>query len=167
MAQSDAMPSRTSIMVAAARAFGSREPDESVRNPDWMAERLLGPEELALIHEHPLSSAFARNYAEAAKDLEIFELVMLMLIRTRFLDELFQRALREGIEEFVILGAGFDSRAYRFADELGTRKVIEVDSAVTQEWKRRRVEAALGGLPANVTYAPMDFTRETLGDVLL
>ena len=43
------MPSRTSIMVAAARAFGSREPDETIRNPDLLADRLIGDEELALI----------------------------------------------------------------------------------------------------------------------
>jgi hypothetical protein len=51
-------PSRTSIVVAALRAFGAREPDEIVRNPDWLAERLLTPEDLELIREHPISASF-------------------------------------------------------------------------------------------------------------
>jgi hypothetical protein len=46
------LPSRTAILVAAARAFGSREPDESVRNPDLLADSLIGPAELALISDH-------------------------------------------------------------------------------------------------------------------
>src|SRR2546428_11393589 len=50
-------PSRTSIVVAALRAYGAREPDPSVRNPDWLAERLLGPAQLQLITEHPIGGA--------------------------------------------------------------------------------------------------------------
>jgi O-methyltransferase involved in polyketide biosynthesis len=44
--------------------------------------------------------------------------------------------------------------------------VIEIDYGTTQEYKKRRVEAALGGMPANVVYAPIDFARESLGEVL-
>ena len=47
--QPNGLPSRTSILTAAARALGSREPDPSVRNPDWLADRLIGPAELKLI----------------------------------------------------------------------------------------------------------------------
>ena len=39
------LPSRTSLMVAAGRALGAREPDPAMRNPDLLAEKLLGPEE--------------------------------------------------------------------------------------------------------------------------
>jgi hypothetical protein len=50
------LPSRTSILVAAVRAFGSREPDENVRNPDSVADLLIGPSELAFISDHPGST---------------------------------------------------------------------------------------------------------------
>jgi methyltransferase (TIGR00027 family) len=66
----------------------------------------------------------------------------------------------------VILGAGFDSRARRFTDLLKDVAVIEIDYGATQEYKKRRVEAALGGAPANVAYAPIDFARQSLGEVL-
>ena len=64
--QANGFPSRTSILTAAARALGSREPDPSVRNPDWAADRLITPAELSLIAEHPLSQARHKHHAEGA-----------------------------------------------------------------------------------------------------
>src|SRR3979409_432187 len=80
-------PSRTSIVVAALRAFGAREPDLAVRNPDWLAERLISDPELNLISEHPISKAFRGDYAKNRKDSEVAGMSNLMLIRTRFIDE--------------------------------------------------------------------------------
>jgi len=66
--EANGLPSRTSILTAAARALGSREPDASVRNPDWVADRLIGPAELALIADHPISKALDRDFQEAMHD---------------------------------------------------------------------------------------------------
>lgn len=164
--EANGLPSRTSILTAAARAFGSREPDASVRNPDWLAEQLIGPAELALIADHPLSNAFERDFQEGISDPDVFGLTWLMLVRTRFIDELMERAIHGGAMQLVILGAGFDTRAHRFTELLKDTLIVEVDYGVTQEYKKRRIEAALGGSPANVVYAPVDFTTENLGEVL-
>lgn len=164
--EDNGLPSRTSILTAAARAFGSREPDASVRNPDWAADRLIGPAELALITDHPISRALDRDFQEAINDPDVFGFAWLMLVRTRFIDELMERAVRSGATQVVILGAGFDTRAHRFTELLKDVAVIEIDYGATQEYKKQRVEAALGGAPANVVYAPIDFTRESLGEVL-
>jgi methyltransferase (TIGR00027 family) len=164
--ESNGLPSRTSILTAAARALGSREPDASVRNPDWAADRLIGPAELALITDHPISTALDRDFHDVMDDPDVFGFVWLMLVRTRFIDEHMVRAIRHGATQVVILGAGFDTRAHRFAELLKDAAVIEVDYGATQEYKRRRVEAALGGAPANVVYAPIDFARENLDEVL-
>jgi methyltransferase (TIGR00027 family) len=164
--EANGLPSRTSILTAAARAFGSREPDASVRNPDWVADRLIGPAELALIADHPLSKALDQDFHDAFQDPGVFGFVWLMLVRTRFIDELMERAVRGGATQLVILGAGFDTRAQRFAELLKDALIIELDYGVTQEYKKRRVDAALGGVPANVVYAPIDFARESLGEVL-
>lgn len=160
------LPSRTSILAAAARALGSREPDATVRNPDWLADRLIGPAELALIAEHPLGTALDRDIQDAMQDPDVFGFAWLMLLRTRFIDERLRHAIANGATQLVILGAGMDTRAHRFADLLTDVPVIEIDYATTQEYKKRRVDEALGGAPANVVYAPIDFTRERLGDVL-
>ncbi len=159
-------PSRTSIVVAAARAFGAREPDESVRNPDWLAERLLGPEELQLLGEHPLASALDHDYQQARGNPLVAGTANFMLVRTRFIDEHLQRAIQNGATQLVILGAGFDTRAYRFQELLRSCKVFEVDHHATQEIKKRRLEHALTSFPAHVCFVELDFTRDTLADVL-
>ena len=164
--EANGLPSRTSILTAAARAFGSREPDASVRNPDWVADRLIGPAELALIAEHPLSKALDLDFEEAIHHPDIFGFAWLMLVRTRFIDELMERAVRNGATQLVILGAGFDTRAHRFAELLKDVAVFEIDYSTTQEYKKQRVDAALGGAPANVVYASIDFARESLRKVL-
>src|SRR5580692_3774956 len=97
--------SRTSIMVAVGRAFGSHDPDPSVRNPDWLAERLLGPDELGLIQEHPLASALSQDNREAGRDPLVSGTALLMIIRTRFIDERLLHAVRDGATQVVILGA--------------------------------------------------------------
>jgi methyltransferase (TIGR00027 family) len=160
------MISRTSVMVAAARAFGSREPDESLRNPDILADKLIGPEELALIAEHPLSKIHERDYAEAFQDPAILFLVWSMLARTRFIDEALRRAVENGAMQIVILGAGFDTRAYRLQELLRHCRVIEVDAAETQEYKKQRLQAATVAAPANLTYARCDLACESLSEVL-
>ena len=73
--QDNGLPSRTAILTAAARALGSREPDESVRNPDWLADRLIGPPELALIAEHAIGRALDRDFEEAIADPDVFGFV--------------------------------------------------------------------------------------------
>jgi methyltransferase (TIGR00027 family) len=153
-------------MVAAARAFGAHDPDPSVRNPDWLAEHLLGPDELQLISEVPLSAALAQDYREAGRDPQVAGGAMLMIIRTRYIDERLVEAVRNGATQVVILGAGFDSRAYRLHELLRGAAVFEVDSPATQQIKKRRVEAVLGGAPRNVTYVPIDFNIDQLSDAL-
>ena len=90
----------------------------------------------------------------------------LMLWRTRFIDEALERAVKNGATQVVILGSGFDSRAYRFRELLRQCRVIEVDTASTQEYKRRRVREAFGDAPANVMYCTIDFAKDSLIDSL-
>jgi len=153
-------------MVAAARAFGSREPDETVRNPDMLADRLIGDEELALIVGHPLSKGLRQDYAEASQNYAIVGLAWMMLLRTRFIDDALVRAVQNGVTQVVILGAGFDTRAHRFRELLKDCTVIEVDAAPTQEHKRRRIELVVSDVPSNLIYLTIDFTNDDLGAAL-
>ena len=151
-------------MVAAGRALGAREPDAAMRNPDSLAAKLLGPDEAALIQEHPIGAALLEPDARPA--YEAMGTAALMLIRTKFIDEKLEQAVRSGVTQVVILGAGFDTRAYRFHELLKDVRVFEVDSIATQEYKRRRIETAVGPPPANLTYVTIDFNHDRLGDVL-
>ena len=82
-------------------------------------------------------------------------------VRTRYIDDRLADALRRGVEQVVILGAGFDSRAYRLPS-LAQVRVFEVDHPATQGEKRRRLARRLGTLPPHVTFVPVDFTTATL-----
>ena len=90
----------------------------------------------------------------------------LMILRTRFIDDALKRAIENGATQIVILGAGFDSRAYRFRDLLKHVEVIEVDARPTQEYKKRRIQDTLGEHPPNLTYVSIDFARENIGEAL-
>lgn len=146
-------PSKTSVWVLAARAVGAHDPDPTVRNPDWLAERFLGPEERALIPDNVVIQGVSKDYREAMKDPETRARVLMVNIRTRFIDWRMLDAVTAGAAQLVIRGAGFDSRAYRFR-ELRNVRVFEVDFGPTQEHKQRRVRDVLGAFPPNLTTSP-------------
>lgn len=79
--------------------------------------------------------------------------------RTRFIDDAAEAALNERIEQVMILGAGFDARAYRIAP-MRRISVFEVDHPSTSARKRAVVEAALGSLPSLVRFIAVDFNSE-------
>lgn len=159
-------PSRTSIVVAALRAFGAREPDPSVRNPDSLAERLITLAELQLIREHPISHVLGESYEKGRQNREVAGMSNLMLIRTRFIDDHLQRAMQDGFTQVVILGAGFDTRPYRLAGLLDSADVYEIDYHSTQRIKKRRLMEASITIPSHVHFAEIDFKNDSLRDVL-
>ena len=91
---------------------------------------------------------------------------LLLQVRTRVFDDVTRTIIRDGISQLVILGAGGDSRAYRFQSELGGVTVFEVDHPATSAWKQGCVRRMLGTLPDNVRYVPIDFGCDALGTVL-
>jgi methyltransferase (TIGR00027 family) len=88
-----------------------------------------------------------------------------ILCRTRYIDDVLRRWLEEGIGQIVILGAGFDSRAYRI-DGVDQASVFEVDLPGARRLKQMRVEKVLGQVPKYVTLIGMDFEEQTLDDAL-
>jgi methyltransferase (TIGR00027 family) len=88
-----------------------------------------------------------------------------ILCRTRYIDDVLKRSLEEGIEQLVILGAGFDSRAYRIAG-MDKVQVFEVDLPGTRKLKQIRIEKVLGAVPENVTLVGMNFDQQNLDDIL-
>jgi methyltransferase (TIGR00027 family) len=83
-------------------------------------------------------------------------------IRTRFVEDAVEAAIEDGIGQYVILGAGLDSFAYRRRD-LGERlKIFEVDRAASQAWKRSRLEKMDIAIPASVAFVPLDHETDDL-----
>ena len=87
-----------------------------------------------------------------------------LVMRSRFAEDELARAVRDGVQQYVVLGAGLDTFAYR-NPHAGLR-VFEVDHPSTQAWKRDRLKEQSIAVPRNATFAPVDFERETLADGL-
>jgi len=85
--------------------------------------------------------------------------------RTRLIDDLLADEFKRGVSQVVILGAGFDSRAYRIAGIERTR-VFEVDHPATLVSKQRHLTRLLGSLPPHVAFVACDFNRQRLADVM-
>jgi methyltransferase (TIGR00027 family) len=79
-------------------------------------------------------------------------------IRARFVEDAVDDAIRHGLDQYVILGAGLDSYAYRRPDLSGRLTIFEVDRAASQAWKRRRLHEMGVAIPASVRFVPIDLT---------
>jgi methyltransferase (TIGR00027 family) len=85
--------------------------------------------------------------------------------RTRYIDYVLCYTLRAGLDQLVILGAGFDARAYRLPGIEQTH-VFEVDLPEVQRLKQTFVAKKFGHLPAHVTFVPIDFDHQNLDEVM-
>jgi methyltransferase (TIGR00027 family) len=85
--------------------------------------------------------------------------------RSRFAEDALAAAVRRGVRQVVVLGAGLDTFAYR--NPYAELRVFEVDHPATQAWKRARLTAAEIPVPASLTYVGVDFERESLASRLV
>jgi methyltransferase (TIGR00027 family) len=85
--------------------------------------------------------------------------------RTCWIDDQLRAALRDGIRQVVILGVGYDCRAYRIAGIEKTR-VFEIDHPSTLAIKIERLKHLLGSIPGNVTFVQVDFNRQDFAALL-
>jgi methyltransferase (TIGR00027 family) len=85
--------------------------------------------------------------------------------RTRYIDDALCHTLGAGLDQVVILGAGFDSRAYRLRG-IEQTQVFEVDLPEVQRLKQTYVAKKFGRLPAHVTFVPVDFDQQHLDEVM-
>jgi methyltransferase (TIGR00027 family) len=87
------------------------------------------------------------------------------VVRTRVIDDAVRDAIRTGAKQLVLLGAGFDSRAYRL-DEARDITSFEVDHPATQDAKQKRLNTALRNVPGNVHFVKADFEKDNLEQLL-
>ncbi len=85
--------------------------------------------------------------------------------RTSYIDDVLNHSLASGIKQVVILGAGFDARAYRIHD-IKQVHVFELDLPSPQRLKQALVKNILGELPAHVSFVPIDFDKQEFEGVM-
>ncbi|TDR73269.1 SAM-dependent methyltransferase [Paludibacterium purpuratum] len=126
-----------------------------------------------LVFTDPMAMTMAGEVeAEAIRtELERFDnpfalgLRTALAVRSRLAEDLWAEAERRGVRQYVILGAGLDTYAYRGAAAPDTQ-VFEVDLPDTQQWKRAHMAECGIAEPASVRYVPVCFERQTLADAL-
>ena len=88
-----------------------------------------------------------------------------LISRTRFIDDLIKKSAASGVEQYVILGAGYDSRAHRL--ELpSSLRIFEVDQPEVQARKRSKLPKELPN-SENITYVAVDFSHQSLTEQLM
>jgi methyltransferase (TIGR00027 family) len=123
---------------------------------DPIAVPILGAEFAARLHaERGKANSPAARYARAY-----------MVARSRYAEDELARAVGRGASQYVILGAGLDTFAYRNPHAESALRVFEVDHPATQAWKLQRLAAAGIAIPGSVIFAPIDFERESLPEGL-
>jgi methyltransferase (TIGR00027 family) len=149
-------PSATAVVTAVARAMYRDEPGPVILDDD-LASGLAGEQGSALA---------SRLRAELPRS-EVLAFCRWMCIRSRFTEDLVEGAISSGVRQYVILGAGLDSFAYRRSDLTTRIRVFEVDHPASQSWKQDRLHHLGIEIPENLVFAPVDFERQTLREGLV
>jgi methyltransferase (TIGR00027 family) len=150
------LPSATAQRVAVRRAAHQLLDDPKVFD-DPVALRILGRKCACWLQTDPhRSEAWAFS-----PHLRAF-----IAARSRYAEDELALGVRRGVRQYVILGAGLDTFAYRNPYPEGVLEVFEVDHPATQAWKRARLEDAGITLPRNLRFVPVDFEAQTLAGAL-
>ncbi|MDQ1275776.1 MAG: hypothetical protein QG610_1351 [Euryarchaeota archaeon] len=155
--------SKMAELIALHRVAESRKPEGERICYDPYAVYFVDPETLA----------FAASNPEKAKEMsEYYESLFPGLgnsirARVRYFDDFVKNSIDEGLRQLVILGAGYDTRAHRIECMKGKVRVFEVDHPDTQSVKIEKIKKIFGYLPDHVTYVPVDFETENLGERLI
>lgn len=151
----EARPSRTALRVAVRRAAHQLFDDPKVLD-DPIALPIIGPRAT-----EKLKTESPDAFGKYGLGIRAF-----MVARSRYAEDALARSIQRGATQFVILGAGLDTFAYRNPYAESALRVFEVDFPATQEWKRRNLQEAQIAIPPSVTYAPVDFEHQTLAEGL-
>jgi methyltransferase (TIGR00027 family) len=168
--------STMALMAAYIRGYHAEHDAPKVFD-DFLANRLLTEEERASFDRQMIETVrrFNPASAEAFPDqAAILAWVMqgmgappIILSRGRYTEDSLEEAIRQGVKQYVILGAGLDTFAFRYPELLEQLQVFEVDHPATQAFKRRRLAELGWDIPAQLHFIPLDFTKESLAEALM
>lgn len=164
----------TALMSAFARAYHSQNSNEILFD-DSMARALMTDEEYSMMRQYIISGIdfFAPDKKDSFGDDEEMlrwivetQLAPTPLARAKFCDDSLKTAVMTGTEQYVILGAGLDTFAWRESELMQKLSVFEVDHPLTQKDKKQRLERAKLDMRENLHFVPVDFTKDNLRDRL-
>ena len=151
----DSVASRTALRVAIRRAE-HQVIDVPPVFQDPLSLRIIGAEERAKIVPGVVSRQQRLNLSFRA----------FMAVRSRFAEDELAAAVARGVRQYVVLGAGLDTFAYRNPFAATGLLVYEVDHPATQAWKREQLQAAQIAIPDTAVHVAANFERQTLSEAL-
>jgi methyltransferase (TIGR00027 family) len=157
-----AKASYTAGIMATHRAIEMLRPPEERVCEDPLAIHFLSQEMVVLLKDRQQLIALANESARKFPGIN-----GAVVARARFIDEIVLQYVEEGLVQIVILGAGYDSRAYRIEGIKENVTVFEVDHPDTQQIKIQKIIDILGEKPGHVKYVPIDFIKDDLKACLL
>lgn len=145
--------SETAKLVTFCRSLSLFESITEVRGNDTLAHHFLSPQ-----YQKALETEESRTWAKE----KLGALYGFSIARTKYGDSLFQKALKENISQIVILGAGYDTRPYRYRELLGETSIFEVDAPATQRCKCSLLKDNHISIPPSIKYVPLNFRSDSL-----
>jgi len=162
--------SRTALMMAYIRAYHAAHDAPKIFD-DFLAHHFLPDEAVTYIEQFLANSLHSLDPARAAlcpdKETALAWVMRSMgasfiLSRARYTEDALEEAVTQGVRQYVILGAGMDTFAFRRPEMLEQLRVFEVDHPATQNYKCSRIAGLGWQQPAQLHFVPVDFTRENL-----
>jgi methyltransferase (TIGR00027 family) len=154
---SDRDTSRTAFGTAYMRAAHQLIDKPPVILDDTVIVKLIGQPATVRIIQAP----------ELYQTQELQALRSHVVLRSRFAEDRLSDAVKRGVEQYIILGAGLDTFAYRQPEWASQLRIFEIDHPGTQNTKVKLLKSAKIDIPKNVTLASIDFEKETLKEGLL
>ncbi len=155
-----AAPSETAMGTATIRALAVYDEREEIRGSDCLAAVFLTEDRKAPIKDPTVRQWVLKNKIAPG----IYEF---MIARTAFFDHVIKDALAQHVPQLVLLGAGYDSRPYRFRELAGETRIFELDAAPTQARKQEILDRESIAKPPHIVFAPIDFAKDDLVRTLL
>ena len=165
----------TALMSSFGRAFHAENEEHPVFRDDF-ARKLMTPEEYAAVQGYILGGAKFfepeldfknQSPKEVLRKLVNTHIAPSPLCRTAYTEKALKTAILTGTGQYVILGAGLDTFAFRRPEFLLIHKVFEVDHPLSQADKRNRISRAGWTVPDNLTFVPVDFTKDNMMKCLI
>ena len=165
----------TALMSAFGRAFHAENEEHPVF-ADYLAKELMTAEEYAAVQSYlldgvqffePEITPAAFQPKELLRRLVNVHIAPSPLCRAAYTEQALKTAVLTGTKQYVILGAGLDTFAFREPEFLSKYRVFEADHPLTQADKLERITRAGWTVPDNLTFVPVDFTKDSLAERLI
>lgn len=167
--------SMTAIVSAFGRAYHSKYEDPKIFD-DFLANQMLTKEEFENISKHMAEGInfFNPDEAHLYSDQESAlnwvmqsQIAPTPLARSRYAEDMLENAIKLGVKQYIMLGAGLDTFAFRKPALLNHIKVFEVDHPATQALKLDRIKKLGWNINPSLNFIPVDFSKDNFAKNIL